>query len=68
MARMALVALSLLFSFERADAQTNAALRDSLKIATDRLEYAPDSVDLRLRKASFNLQLEQWQYALDEYN
>lgn len=68
MARAVLVTLSLLFSFEHACAQTTAALRDSLKIATDRLEYAPDSVDLRLRKASFNLQLEQWQYALDEYN
>ena len=32
------------------------------------MEYAPDSVDLRLRKASYNLQLEQWTYALDEYN
>lgn len=49
-------------------AQSNAALRDSLKTATDRMEYAPDSVDLRLKKASFNLQLEQWSYAMDEYN
>lgn len=49
-------------------AQSNAALRDSLKTATDRMEYAPDSVDLRLKKASFNLQLEQWAYAMDEYN
>lgn len=49
-------------------AQSYAALRDSLKAATDRMEYAPDSVDLRLKKASFNLQLEQWSYAMDEYN
>ena len=32
------------------------------------MEYAPDSVDLRLKKASLNLQLEQWSYALDEYD
>lgn len=50
------------------NAATKAALRDSLKAATDRLEYAPDSTDLRLKKAALNLQLEQWAYALDEYD
>lgn len=67
-ARVVLAALSLLFCVHTADAQSKAALRDSLRVATDRMEYAPDSVDLRLRKASYNLQLEQWNYALDEYN
>ena len=64
----ALLALSMFFHTGNSAAQSKAALRDSLKAATDRMEYAPDSVDLRLRKASFNLQLEQWTYALDEYN
>jgi len=32
------------------------------------LSYHPDSVDLRLRKAAWNMQLEEWQYAKDEYD
>lgn len=50
------------------DAQNRSALRDSLAAAVERLAYAPDSLDLRLRKASWNVQLEQWQYAKDEYD
>lgn len=45
-----------------------SALRDSLTAATEALAYHPDSVDLRLRKAGWNVRLEQWQYALDEYS
>jgi hypothetical protein len=37
-------------------AQQREALRDSLKKATEALEYHPDSVDLRLKKAAWNLQ------------
>ena len=46
--------------------QGGAALRDSLAHATDVLAYHPDSVDLRLKKAAWNIQLEQWNYAKDE--
>ena len=42
------------------------ALRDSLAKATDVLAYHPDSIDLRLKKASWNIQLQQWQYAKDD--
>lgn len=49
-------------------AQTNSELRDSLKEAAERLAYYPDSVDLRLRKAGYNLRLEQWEYAKEEYD
>lgn len=66
--RIALTALSLFFYATPFMAQTKAQLKDSLKVATDRLEYAPDSVDLRLKKASLNLQLEQWSFAMDEYD
>ena len=48
-------------------AQSNLSLRDSLAKAVDLLGYYPDSIDLRLQKAAWNLQLEQWNYALDEY-
>ena len=49
-------------------AQDKQALRDSLAAATDALAYHPDSVDLRLKKAAWNVELEQWQYAKDDYD
>ena len=51
-----------------APAQDRSALRDSLRAAVDRLGFYPDSTDLRLRKASWNIELGQWQYAKDEYD
>ncbi len=59
---------TMLFTFSSVKAQQHNALRDSLKMATERLAYLPSDIDLRLRKASFNLQLEQWAYAKDEYD
>ena len=47
---------------------TRQQLRDSLAAASQELSFHPDSLDLRLRKASWNVQLEQWQYARDEYD
>ena len=49
-------------------AQSKQQLRDSLKAASELLGYYPDSVDLRLRKAAWNVQLEQWEYAKSEYD
>lgn len=43
-------------------------LRDSLKAAIETLDYHPDSVDLRLRKARWNMELEEWQSAKTEYD
>ena len=63
-----MAAALLLFSFQGMRAQSAQALRDSLKMATEELAYHPDSVDLRLRKASLNLLLEQWSYAKEEYD
>lgn len=48
------------------NAQSNKALRDSLAQATEELAYHPDSIDLRLKKAAWNIQLEQWNYAKDD--
>ena len=48
--------------------QNAEALRDSLSAAIMQLEYYPDSVSLRMKKAGWNIELEQWQYALDEYD
>lgn len=47
-------------------AQSMQALRDSLKLATDELAYHPDSIDLRIKKVAWNIQLEQWNYAKDD--
>lgn len=44
------------------------ALRDSLKVAVEALSYHPDSINLLLKKAGWNMQLDQWQYAKDEYD
>lgn len=55
-----------MLSFLSLQAQTNQALRDSLARATEQLAYAPDSIDLRLKKVAWNIQLEQWAYAKDD--
>ena len=41
--------------------------RDSLNILNQQITTSPWSTDLHLRKAAANLQLKQWQYAIDEY-
>jgi len=49
-------------------AQTNAEWRDSLKVLNKEIEANIDSVDLHLKKAAVNIQLEQWEYAKKEYD
>lgn len=49
-------------------AQTQKELRDSLKIISQQSSMAPDSIDLRLKKASYNILLEQWEFAKNEYD
>lgn len=63
--------ITLLLSFAVAvcaTAQTRADLRDSLSLAVEQLAYHPDSLDLRMKKAAWNIELGQWQYAQDEYD
>ncbi len=43
-------------------------LRDSLLVATHALEQHTDSVDLRLKRASWYLLLEKWNSAKDDYD
>ena len=50
------------------NAQDRSHLRDSLSKALEALAYHPDSVDLILKKASWNIELGQWQYAKDSYD
>lgn len=58
-----------LFSFllPPASAQTRQQWRDSLVTLSASLRQDPDNIDLRLRKAEADIQLEQWDYALAEY-
>lgn len=43
-------------------------LRDSLLAATTALEMNIDSVDLRLKRARWNMELEEWEYAKNDYD
>ncbi|MBO4851306.1 MAG: hypothetical protein J5529_10460 [Prevotella sp.] len=51
-----------------ANAQTYEQMRDSLEEAADMVRKFPENIDLRLRKASWNMLLEQWEYAKAEYD
>lgn len=64
----AALALGLLLGLSAQAQEDRKALRDSLKQAMEELSYHPDSVELRLRKAAWNMQLGEWQYARDEYD
>lgn len=50
------------------NAQSNQQLRDSIRVISEKLECSPDSLSLRMQKASYNLQLGQWEYAKSEYD
>lgn len=57
-----------LLGVSAAFAQTPKQLRDSLYLINRQIENSPYSADLHLRKASINVQLLEWDYAIDEYN
>ena len=48
-------------------AQTNQDWRDSLNVLNQQIAQSPYNVDLHLRKAAVNLELQQWEFAVDEY-
>jgi tetratricopeptide (TPR) repeat protein len=48
-------------------AQTRTEWRDSLTRLNDSIRLKPYDTDLRLRKAAVNIELEQWDYAAEEY-
>ena len=49
-------------------AQQTQVLKDSLNDVLRKLETQPTSVVLMLKKASFNMQLNQWENAIDTYS
>lgn len=60
--------LLMALSCQQAIGQSREQLRDSLSKASETLSYYPDSIDLRLRKARWNMELEEWQTAKSEYD
>ena len=57
-----------LFLFNNIYGQTYEQLKDSLEAATKLCEKYPDDNNLKLKKASWNIMLEQWAYAQREYD
>lgn len=49
------------------NAQTPQQWRDSLDVINKQLLQKPNSIKLHLDKAAVNLQLQQWEYAVNEY-
>lgn len=47
--------------------QTMQEWRDSLAVLNRQISLNPSSTDLRLRKAAVNIELSQWEYAIEEY-
>lgn len=60
--------LALFLSVSAASAQTYRQWRDSLTAINEQIARLPYSSDLHLRKAAINIELEQWEYAADEYS
>ncbi len=68
-ARFCMVLLAVVSWQQVACAQslTNQQWRDSLNVLNKEIARSSWSTDLHLRKAAVNLELKQWQYAVDEY-
>lgn len=64
--RVVIIVFSLLIVHPVAS-QTMKEWRDSLETLTTALKNDPNNIDLRLRKAEADIQLERWDYALAEY-
>lgn len=65
---MILYMAGLLWSLPTSAQKDANPLRDSLAKATEALSFRPDSIDLRLKKAAWNIELGQWEYAKNEYD
>ena len=50
-----------------AHAQTPQEWRDSVSTLIEQIRLHPKNIDLRLRKAEANINLQQWDYAIEEY-
>ena len=62
-----LVIFTLLLTVSVLRAQTPQQWRDSLAVLNRQIAEQPRSTDLRLKKAAVNIELNQWEYAVEEY-
>lgn len=53
--------------YQRDARSPKANWRDSLTVLNRQIAQQPQSTDLRLKKAAVNIELEQWEYAVEEY-
>ena len=67
MKRLIILSLLALTAAVADQAQTPQQWRDSLSHLNRMIEAQPGSTDLRLRKAAVNIELQQWEYAAEEY-
>ena len=51
-----------------AAAQTPKQWRDSVSVLIEQINLYPQNLELRLKKAEANINLQQWEYARDEYS
>ena len=59
--------MSLLLMAVCAQAQTPQQWRDSVTTLMEQIRMNPDNIDLRLKKAEANINLQQYDYAISEY-
>lgn len=69
MRRFFLISIISILTLCCANAQTRQPQewRDSIAKLSAMIERYPQNIELRLRKAAVNIELEQWKYALEEY-
>jgi tetratricopeptide (TPR) repeat protein len=65
--RKFLLLLACLYSWPCLAQSQPTAWRDSLRTLNRQIDLSPRSTDLRLKKAAVNIELEQWEYAAEEY-
>ena len=62
------VLIATIFVTMGATAQTPKEWRDSISVLIQQLDQSPNSIDLRLKKAEANINLGQYDYAINEYS
>ena len=65
--RLFFVIISMMASLATFAQSSSQAWRDSLQVLNKAISLEPRNTDLRLKKAAVNIELGQWDYAIEEY-
>jgi tetratricopeptide (TPR) repeat protein len=65
--KKSIIIITLLLGILPLQAQNAKQWRDSLEMLSNAVDLNPSSSDLRLKKAAVEIELGQWEYAIDEY-